>query len=83
MNYDDIGPDWDQKLACVDKFCYLGDMIGIGGGAEEASWARVRCVWVKFRELAPVLTSLGASMKVKGKVYRACVLRVLVYGRET
>ena len=22
-----IGPERDQKLACVDKFCYLGDMI--------------------------------------------------------
>ena len=78
-----IGPERDQKLACVDKFCYLGDMIGAGGGAEEASRARVRCAWAKFRELAPVLTSRGASMKVKGKVYRACVQRVLVYGSET
>ena len=33
----------DQKLECVDKFCYLGDMIGAGGGAEESSRARVRC----------------------------------------
>ena len=22
-----IEPERDQKLACVDKFCYLGDMI--------------------------------------------------------
>ena len=31
------------KLECVSKFCYLGDMIGSGVGAEEASRARVRC----------------------------------------
>ena len=31
-------------LACVSKFCYLRGMIGSGGGAEEASRARVRCV---------------------------------------
>ena len=36
------------KLECVDKFFYLGDMIGSGGGAEEASRARVRCAWGKF-----------------------------------
>jgi hypothetical protein len=72
-----------KKLECVDKFCYLGDMIGEGGGAEEASRVRVRCAWAKFRELAPILTSRGASLKVKGKVYRACVQRVLVYGSET
>jgi hypothetical protein len=73
----------DGKLECVDEFRYLGDMIGAGGGAEAASRARVRCAWAKFRELAPVLTSRGASLKVKGKVYRACVQRVLVYGSET
>ena len=55
-------------------------MIGLGGGAEDASRARVRCAWAKFRELAPILTNRGASLRVKGKIYRACVL---VYGSET
>ena len=36
-------------LECVGKFCYLGDMIGSGCGAEEASRARVQCAWGKFR----------------------------------
>jgi hypothetical protein len=71
------------KLEGVKKFCYLGDMIGAGGGVEEASRARVRCAWAKFRELSPILTARGASLKVKGKVYRACVQSVLVYGSET
>src|SRR5258706_11383195 len=73
----------DGKLECVDEFRYLGDMIGAGGGVEEASRMRVRCAWAKFRELAPILTSRGASLKVKGKVYRARVQRVMVYGSET
>ena len=64
------------KLECVDKFCDLGDMIGAGGGAEEASRARVRCAWDKFNELSPILTSRGASLKVKGKLYSACVQSV-------
>ena len=25
------------ELECVVKFCYLGDMLGAGGGVEEAS----------------------------------------------
>jgi len=59
-----------QKLECVGAFRYLEDMIGVveGGGAEDASRARVRCAWAKFRELAPVLTSLEASLWVKGKI---------------
>jgi len=73
----------DGKLECVSKFCYLGDMIAGSGGAEEASIARVRCAWAKFRELSGILTRRGASLKLKGKIYRACVQSVLVYGSDT
>ena len=62
-------------MVCVDKFRYLEDMIGAGGGAGESSRARVSSAWAKFRELAPILTNRGASLKVKGKIilYKACV----------
>ena len=60
----------DDMLECVDKFCYLGDMI-------------VKCAWEKFRELTPILTARRASLKQKGKVYRTCVQCVLVYGSKT
>ena len=30
----DIG---NEFLQCIDKFCYLGDMIGAGGGAKAGS----------------------------------------------
>jgi hypothetical protein len=71
------------KLDCVDRFCYLGDVIGDGGGVEEASIARVRCAWGKFMELAPLLTARRVSLRLKGKIYRSCVQRVLVYASET
>ena len=41
-----------DTLECVDKFCYLGDMISSGNGAEETFRMRGKCVWGKFRELA-------------------------------
>jgi len=47
----------------------LEHLIGAGGGAKEAATARVRCAWATFRELAQVLTSRRASLKMKGKVY--------------
>jgi hypothetical protein len=75
--------DKDCKVEKVDSFCYLGDMIGAGGGAEEASRTRVRCAWAKFNELGPILQKRGASLRVKGKIYRACVQRTMVYGSET
>ena len=73
----------NNKIEVVEKFCYLGDVIGKGGSAEESSIARVRCAWGKFMDLKMLLTARGASLRVKGKIYRACVQRVLVYGSET
>ena len=70
-------------MECVKKFFYLGDMIGSGGGSEEAARARVRCAWAKFRELSPILTARGVSLTVKGKIYKACVQSVLIHGSET
>jgi len=72
-----------DMLDCVNKFCYFGDLIGAGRGAEEASRARVLRARAKFRELAPVLTSTGTSLKVKGKVYRLCIQSVLGYANGT
>jgi hypothetical protein len=79
----ELGLGRDGKLEIVDSFCYLGDVIGYGGGCEEASRARVKCAWAKFRALMPILTLRGASMIMKGKIYRACVQSVMVYGSET
>ena len=71
------------KIECVSKFFYLGDTIGSAGGAEEASRARVRSAWAKFRELSPLLTARGASLKIKGKLYSIYVQSVMLYGSET
>ena len=45
----------DVKLECVYKFAYLGDMLNDMGGVEQAVAARVRTVWMKFRELDGIL----------------------------
>ena len=72
------------KLEWVHKFCYLGDPLGAGGGVEEAAArARLRCAWAKFKELSPILTARGASYRIKGKIYKACVQSVLTYLTET
>src|SRR5664279_5657489 len=36
-----------------------------------------------FRVLSSILTSRGASLKLKGKLYSACVQCVMIYGSET
>ena len=72
-----------ESFSCVEEFCYLGDMICAGGGAEASSVARVRSGWKKFRELLPLLTKRGVSFRVKGQLYAACVRSVMLYGSET
>ena len=72
-----------DTLDTVDRFCYLGDTLGAGGGARECTVARTRCAWKKFRALLPVLTSRRFSLRKKGRAYRACVRSVLLYACET
>ena len=43
----------------------------------------MRCAWAEFKELSPILTARGASHRMKGKIFRACVQSVLTYGTET
>ena len=60
--------DPNVELECVPKFCYLGDTLGAGGGADEAARARERCDWAKFKELSPILTARGASYHMEGEI---------------
>jgi len=55
-------PVKEIMTSSLDKFCYMGDTIGAGEAKEE----RVRCVWVKFREL---LTSGRATMKMNWPLF--------------
>ena len=70
-------------LERVGKFCYLGDVLNGNGGSNSATVARIRSAWCKFRELCGFLTKKAVSMKLKGKVYAACVRSAMVYGSET
>ena len=39
--------------------------------------------WMKFREFGGTLCTRGASLRMKGVVYKACVRSMLTYGAET
>ena len=51
-----------SNLEVVDKFCYLGDMLHAGGGADSSTVTRVRSGWEKFRELISLLTTKAISL---------------------
>ena len=43
----------------------------------------MRCGWKKFRDLSGILTSKKVALRLKGKVYGACVRSEIIYGSET
>ena len=44
----------NANLELVDKFCYLGDMLSLGGDADASVENRIRIGWNKFRRLVPL-----------------------------
>ena len=74
----------EDVLEDVEKFCYLGDMIGCYGGTSEAVSATIGGTWKKFRELSVMLVGKqGLSLKQWVKIYQCSVRPFLWYCRET
>ena len=46
-----------SSIEVVDRFCYLGDILYAGGGAESSTVTRVHCGWNKLKELLPLFTT--------------------------
>ena len=69
-------------LEVVDRFCYLGDMLNNEGSVQDAVIARLRVGWGKFKDLSVVLCKKGVSLRMKGRVYKACVRSAMYYGSE-
>ena len=70
-------------LEAVDRFCYLGDMLSAGNGCMAAATARCRCVWGKFRENLPLLTSKPVPCDLRGRLSSSNVRSLMLHGTET
>ena len=65
-----------NKYEGVNQFCYLGDMISAGGGAEASTFTHVRFGWKSFRLLLPLLASRVVYMLLASGVLWFIVLRL-------
>jgi len=74
--------DASASLEVVDKFCYLGNMLNVGGDADAAVEARIRIGWNKFRQLVPLLTNRDISLIRIGRLYSSCVRSSTLQGSE-
>jgi len=67
----DIGAS--ENLELVNMFCYLGDMLTVDGDADAAVEAGIWIAWNTFMHLVPLLTSMGISLIMRGRLYSSCV----------
>ena len=67
----------------MESCCYLGDTLYGDGEANLGATARIRKVWMKFRELLSFLTSRAPPLEMKGRVYASCDRSSMTYGSET
>ena len=58
-------------------------MLNDTSGLEQVLAIRMRAAWMQFRELGGILCMRGASLRMKGVVYKACVCNVWTFGAET
>ena len=72
-----------NRIEEVKEFCYLGDMLDSEGSVERAVRMRVAAAWMKWREIASLLTNKQIPLRHRGNVYGACIRSVLLYGAES
>ena len=64
----------------VPTFQYLGDVIGESGGCTDATSARITAARKGFRELLPIITNHGISLRNQGNIFSSCIRKSLLYG---
>ena len=55
-----------SSLECVNRLCYLGNMLGAAAGRGEASRTRVRGAWGQFKEFAELLIRPRHKLETEG-----------------
>ena len=69
-----------NSARCIILFQLL---CGCNGGCEIAVSRRCRLGWIKFNELGSILTGRRHTMRIKGKIYKACIITAMVYCSKT
>ena len=82
INREEAKTGLSDSIERVESFVYLGDKLNADGGCLSAVTARVSVGWMKCKELSGVLCGRKWSVKIKGRVYKACVRAAMVNGGD-
>ena len=68
-----------NEVEGVNRFGYLGDRLNSSGSCEAAVTARLRIVWVRFRECGELLLGNRFPIKMKEKVFCCWARSAVLY----
>lgn len=71
----------NEAIEVVQRFCFLGDSIGVQGEANGSVIGRIRSEWCKFRKFLSLRTSRELPLS-KGRIYQEYLHNVM-YRNET
>ncbi|KAL4126178.1 hypothetical protein QTP88_010404 [Uroleucon formosanum] len=74
-----VGGDTIKK---VEYFKYLGSVVPKDGDFGMDLKHRMKCGWMKWRDVSGVLCDKRISTKLKDKLYRSVVIPAMLYGLE-
>ena len=73
----------EDTVEAVPTFQYFGDVIGESDDCVDATSACITTAWKSFRQLLPIITNRGISLKKYGSIFSSCIRKSLLYGCET
>ena len=73
----------NEDMEDVVQFVYLGSVMTVSGDSDQDVKVRIGKAWGAYNKLKPIWNSKQLSTKTKVRVYRACVISVLLYGCES
>lgn len=73
----------NQPIERVTEFAYLGSIMTTDGGSQKDVEWRIKKARGAFVQLNKVWRSNTYSVKTKIRIFKSCVLSVLLYGSET
>ena len=73
----------EDTVEAVPTFQYFGDVIGESDDCVDATSACITTAWKSFRQLLPIITNRGISLKKYGNIFSSCIRKSLLYGCET
>jgi len=68
-----------EELGKGESFKYLGSFVQKNEGFDKDVKYRIRCEWIKGREMSGILYDKRIPMRLKGKFYKSVVRSTILY----